>query len=183
MVIEVRCPKCGNLWKYKGKACLATCTSCYHKVPVRSLPDPAPGPKKTPPAVRKLLEKKTLEKIPEGQLISGETQEQASGRKIRTQTIVAPAPIIPRVRPLQAREVVGNCRYCQKPLRENPQLNVMLNEHDRYHSICILTKIIMESSGDLATAAADYGVPLEALQKRAMRLLELGKQLPEGVLV
>lgn len=153
-------------------------------MPVRSLPDPAPGTKKTPSAVRKLLvKKKRLGEIPEGQLISGETQEQATGRTIHIQTITAPAPKIPRVRPLQIREVVGNCRYCQKPLRENPQLNVMLNEHDRYHSTCILTKIIMESSGDLATAAADYRVPLEALQKRAMRLLELGKQLPEGVLV
>lgn len=129
------------------------------------------------------MKKKTLEKVPEGQLISGETEEQATGRKIQIQTITAPAPKVPRVRPLQAREVVGNCRYCQKPLREKPQLNVMLNEHDRYHSACILTKIIMESGGNLASAAADFGVPLEALQRRAMRLLELGKQLPKGVLV
>lgn len=79
------------------------------------------------------------------------------------------------VRPLVAREVVGNCQCCQHPLREKPQLNVMVNEEHRYHSTCFLTKIILESNGDLAAAAHLWNIPIENLQKRALKLRALGK--------
>jgi len=181
MVIEVRCPRCGNLWKYKGHAVMATCTSCYRKVKVRSLPDPAP---KAPEGVRNLLAKKE-QLLVDGQTIQGETHPQATGRMVQVQTIVTPVTPAPKkghsVRPLVAREVVGNCRYCGKPLRERPQLNVMLDEHDRFHSTCILSKIIMESDGDLQAAAKQYGVPQSELQNRVLRLKALGWTLPDGV--
>ena len=180
MVIEVRCPRCGNLWKYKGHAVMATCTSCYRKVKVRSLPDPNPAPK-APAGVRKMLAKKE-QPLADGQTIQDQTQEQATGRTVQVQTIVTTAPKKGHtVRPLVAREVVGNCRYCGKPLRERPLLNVMLDEHDRYHSTCILSKIIMESEGDLQASAQQYGVPLSELQNRVLRLKALGWKLPDGV--
>ncbi len=179
MPIDVRCPHCNNLWTYKGHAVMATCTSCYRKVRVRSLPDHIPTPK-APAGVKKLL-KKPLEKLPDGATILGETQEQTTGR-VQTQTFTVPAAKRSHtVRPLVAREVVGNCRFCGKPLRERPQLNVMLDEHDRFHSTCILSKIIMESGGDLQAAAKQYGVPLSELQRRVLRLRELGWKLPTGV--
>jgi hypothetical protein len=196
MVIKVKCPFCGHKWKYKGSAIKATCPSCYNKIQIRSLPDPAPGPRKAPPAVKKLLKKSQNDEVgpalsqaiersqaPEVELVRGETKEKTAGRVIQTQTITVPAPKTPRVRPLTAREVTGNCNYCQNPLRGNPLQNVMLDESDKYHSTCILTKIIDESGGDLASAAAEYGVPLAALQQRVLKLRELGKQLPEGILV
>lgn len=180
MAVNVLCPKCGHRWNYSGCAIKATCPSCYGKVQVRSLPDP--GPAKVPAGV-KALGKKALDKLQDGQLIVGsQSQEQPSGRQIQTQTLIVPAAKRGHtVRPLVAREVVGNCRYCGKPLREQPQLNVMLDEHDRYHSLCILSKIIMESDGDLQAAAQVYGVPLSDLKNRVLRLKALGWKLPNGV--
>lgn len=180
MAISVVCTKCGNKWVYKGNAVKATCTSCYSKVQVRALPDP--GPAKVPAGV-KALGKKALDKLQDGQLIVGsQSQEQPSGRQIQTQTLIVPAAKRGHtVRPLVAREVVGNCRYCGKPLRERPQLNVMLDEHDRFHSTCILSKIIMESDGDIQTAAKQYGIPLSELKNRVLRLKALGWTLPNGV--
>jgi len=166
MAIDVSCPKCGNKWVYKGNAVKATCTSCYSKVQVRALPDPSHA--KVPAGV-KALGKKALGQIPDGQLIQGsQHQSHASGRQIQAQTLIVPAAKRGHtVRPLVAREVVGNCRFCGKPLRERPQLNVMLDEHDRFHSTCILSKIIMESDGDIQAAAKQYGVPLSELQNRS----------------
>jgi len=137
---------------------------------VRALPDPAPS--KIPACVKKALEKTLSHQ--DGHSIRGHAQEQPSGRSTQTETIIVPAPVH-SVRPLVAREIIGNCRYCQHPLRENPKLNVMVNEKDRLHSTCFLTKIILESDGDLQAASHLWNIPLEALQQRAIRLVELGK--------
>lgn len=178
---------------------MATCTSCYRKVRVRSLPDPAPAPK-TPAGVKTLLKKKApavgsaisqaievAQALDTPQTILGDTQEQQTGRTVQVQTLAieipaAPAPQRHTVRPLVAREVIGNCRYCGKPLREKASMNVLVDEHDRLHSTCFLTKIILESDGDLQAAALQYSVPLDALQRRVQRLRELGWKLPDGVL-
>jgi len=119
MAISVLCPKCGHRWNYSGGAIKATCPSCYSKVQVRSLPDPAPrrlplhfkaAPKSvlhTPEALdeRKTLERvkgkvrrhrQGLDKLQDGQLIVGrQSQEQPSGRQIQTQTLIVPAAKIP----------------------------------------------------------------------------------------
>lgn len=181
MPIPMICHKCGYSWDYTGSHVLATCPSCYSKCRVRSLPDPMP--QKVPPSLRQL--RKTAAKVESEspcQTVRGTVSLQSPpGREV--ETIEIPSPVKHSVRPLAAREVIGNCKYCGNPLREKPQLNVMLDERDRYHSTCILTKIIMESDGDLQAAAEQYGVPLQALQTRVLKLKELGKQLPEGVLV
>ncbi len=179
MPIPMKCPKCSYFWDYTGSHVLATCPSCYNKCRVRSLPDPSS--QKVPPSIKKL--RKTAAKVENStcQTIRGEVTKTPAGNEV--ETIVVPCPLKPRVRPLVAREVIGNCKYCGHPLREKPQLNVMLDERDRHHSSCILTKIIMESDGDLVSAAAEYGVPLQALQTRVLKLRDLGKELPEGVLV
>lgn len=184
MEIAMKCHKCQKSWSYKPRNAqppvFCTCPSCFSKCRVRSTPDP--GPVKVPAGV-KALGKKALGKLRDGQLIVGsQSQEQSSGRQIQTQTLIVPsAKRGHTVRPLVAREVVGNCRYCGKPLRERPQLNVMLDEHDRYHSTCILSKIIMESDGDIQAAAKQYGVPLSELKNRVLRLRALGWKLPNGV--
>lgn len=182
MSIQMKCPKCDHAWSYKGQATMATCPGCMNKIRVRSLPDPGPDSvQKIPKGVKKLLKKQPLEKLPDGATIQGVTLEQTTGR-VQIQTFTVPAAKRSHVvRPLTTREVVGNCRFCGKPLRERPQLNVMLDRHDRFHSTCILSKIIMESDGDLQAAAKQYGVPLSALQKRVLRLRELGWKLPNGV--
>lgn len=97
--------------------------------------------------------------------------------------IITTSPVKHSVRPLQPNEVIGNCKICQKPLRGKAQLNVMLDEKTRLHSTCLLSKIILESDGDLAAAVQEYGIPLEILQRRAQRLSELGKLNETGVLV
>ena len=179
MAVNVVCPKCGHKWVYKGNAVKATCTSCYNKVQVRALPDP--GPAKVPAGV-KALGKKALGQpmLQEGQCIRGKVSMQRPDGK-EVEDIVIPCPRH-TVRPLVAREVVGSCKVCGDYLRERPQLNVMVDERERLHSTCFLTKIILESGGDLQAAAHLWNVSMEALQKRAMRLVELGK-LPETVLV
>lgn len=185
MEIPMKCPKCQKSWNYKPRQTpipvYCTCPGCFSKVRVRTLPDPSPL--KTPPSLKKL--RKAVMRQAESdsmcQTVRGEVTKTPAGNEV--ETIVTPSPVKHSVRPLATREVIGNCKYCGNPLREKPQLNIMLDERDRYHSTCILTKIIMESDGDLQAAAEQYGVPLEPLQKRVLKLKELGKQLPEGVLV
>jgi hypothetical protein len=135
MVIEVKCPKCGNVWKYKGHAVMATCTSCYRKVRVRSLPDPDPAPK-APEGVRKLLAKKPLER--DGQTIQGETHEQPTGRKIQVQTITAPASVeeVRHTRtPLTPSELQEGhvCQHCHKPIR-SPKMGFWIDGHTNLHA-------------------------------------------------
>lgn len=199
MSIQLKCPKCGHKWPYKGSGVLATCPSCYGKVRVRSLPDADPQPR-APAAVKKILAKKSLDQpepvgpalsqaiersqTPDVELVRGEVLEKPAGRKIQTETIVTPSPVPnARIRPLQAKEVTGaSCKYCRKPLRDNPLLNVMLDGQTKLHASCLLTKIIMECNGDLQAASLDYGVPLQTLQQRVLKLKELGLKMPVGVL-
>ncbi len=176
MVIEVRCPKCGNLWKYKGHAVMATCTSCYRKVRVRSLPDPEPVPK-APEGVRKLL-KKPLEK--DGQTIQGEVQVQPTGRKIQVQTITTPAPVgvVKHTRtPLSPIEMQEGhiCQYCHRPIKA-PQVGFWIDGHIiPMHRPCLVDKAIMEAGGDLEKASQTWDIPLQALEKRAAILRQHGK--------
>lgn len=34
MMVELKCPKCGHEWKYKGELKRATCPSCGYKVKI-----------------------------------------------------------------------------------------------------------------------------------------------------
>jgi len=196
MVIIVKCPHCGNKWKYKGNAIKATCTSCYRKVQVRSMPDP--GPRKTPAAVRKLLAKKTQpepvgpalslaierSQTADGQVLRGQLKEKTTGRKIQTETIVAPSPVLRHtLQPLDPADAQGvECQLCHKPLSKKPRANVILDSQ-KAHALCVLDKAITEASGDLGAAAQAYeGITLEVLQKRAQRLIQAGKLNQEGVL-
>lgn len=177
MVIEVKCPKCGNVWKYKGHAVMATCTSCYRKVRVRSLPDPDPAPK-APAGVRKLLAKKPLER--DGQTIQGETHEQPTGRKIQVQTITAPASVeeVRHTRtPLTPSELQEGhvCQHCHKPIRAS-QVAFWIDGHTNcMHRACLVDTAILEAAGDLQKASQTWDIPLQALEKRAAILRQHGK--------
>ena len=176
--LPVCCIHCSYRWETTSQACSVSCPKCGLKTPLRARPDPVPM--KTPEGLKKAT-KARLGAIPEGATLRGQLLSQAVGRVIQTETIVVPT-IKHTVRPLIAREVIGNCQYCQKPLRERPQLNVMVNEKKRLHSTCFLEKIICENNGDLSACSHLWNVPMEALQARAQRLRQLGK-MPETTLV
>jgi len=196
MGIQVKCPKCGHVWEYKGTAIKATCTSCYSKVQVRSLPDPDPGPRKAPAVVKKILKKSQNDEIgpalsqaisrqqaADGQVLRGQVLERSTG-KVITETIEAPCPVPVRhtLQPLDPAEAKGECQLCHKPLSKKPRANVLL-DGQKVHALCVLDKAIREAAGDLGAAAQAYeGITLGVLQKRVLKLRELGKLNQEGVL-
>lgn len=192
--IQVKCPHCNNVWNYKGTAVKATCTSCYHKVQVRSLPDPAPGPRKAPAGVKKILAKKKAQPEPVGPAISqaiekaqasdvqtlqGKTQTITAGRRIKVETIVTPAPVpvkYPR-QPFSPMELLSGhiCHHCHRKIRP-PKMGFWLDGHKiPIHRVCLVDRAIQESDGDLQRACLEWDIPLEALVKRSAVLKEKGK--------
>lgn len=148
---------------------MATCTSCYRKVRVRSLPDPDPAPK-APEGVRKLLAKNALER--DGQTIQGEVQ---------VQTITTPAPVAEvkhHRTPLSTSELQEGhiCQHCHRPIRA-PKMGFWIDGHTIcMHRPCLVDTAIMEAAGDLQKASQTWDIPIAVLEKGAALLQQKVKQ-------
>lgn len=174
MPIQMKCKFCGYSWAYKGQAAMATCPGCMNKIRVRSLPDPAPGAK-VPVSVRRIIRKKTLDEMADGQLI-GPSLSKAHQRVIQAETITAPAitPVKSRTpfTPAQLHEGIV-CDLCHRPIR-SPKMGYFVDGQP-LHGRCLVDRALLECGGDLQRAAKVYDLPLKALEKRAAILQSKGR--------
>jgi len=201
MSIQMKCPKCGHAWSYKGQAAMATCPGCMNKIRVRSLPDPGPRivpahfravPKSVLHTPKALDERMTIErvkgkirrhqqgldKLQDGQTIQGETQTQATGR-VQVQSFSVPASKpIPVKHPRSAfspeEQCAGHvCYHCHREIKY-PKMGFWV-DGICMHRPCLVDKAIQQSGGDLQKASQDWDIPLDALAKRAALLQQKGK--------
>ncbi|MFB3764834.1 MAG: hypothetical protein ACE14P_06245 [Methanotrichaceae archaeon] len=174
MGIFVKCIRCSYSWETESLACSVTCPRCGKRTPIRAVPDQEPI--KAPPTLKARKSLKSQESVQSDRVetLRGKVSKTPTG-KIQEDFEVASPVRKHSVRPLTSREAIGRCKICEKDFRENLKLNVMVDEKVKLHASCFLNKIILESNGDLGALANEWQVPLDALQKRAQRLLELGK--------
>jgi len=176
--IKIKCIHCGHIWDTKSQAVYVRCSSCGRKTPARS---PVAAPPTAPPGLKRT--KARTSQLQDGSTIVGEALSKATGRTIEYETITVPTskhiqPINFKsteshsMRLLKGSELwrtateINLCEICGKKLHEDLRFNVLLDNEMKVHSSCVAEQAVLESGGDLQSASAVWGIPLDVLNKR-----------------
>ncbi len=196
MSIQMKCPKCGHAWSYKGQAAMATCPGCMNKIRVRSLPDPGPrivpahfraAPKSVLHTPEALSEKKragmirgkirTPKKLDSScETVRGVVSKTPVGNLQEDLIISASPSSVVHGRtpftPAQLKEGIV-CDHCHKSIQA-PKMGYFVTGLP-LHGRCIVDRALLECAGDLKKAAQLYDLSLKPLEKRAAILMSKGK--------
>lgn len=196
MSVQMKCPKCGHVWNYKGQAAMATCPGCMNKIRVRSLPDPGPrivpahfraAPKSVLHTPEALSEKKragmirgkirTPKKLDSScETVRGVVSKTPVGNMQEDLIVSAsPSSVVHGRTPFTPAQLKEGhiCDHCHKPIQA-PKMGYFVTGLP-LHGRCIVDRALLECAGDLKKAAQLYDLPLKPLEKRAVILMNKGK--------